>query len=172
VSTESSAPPPADPVPAIFFRDVAQPPVSIPYRLLSLAISLGCLGILVIASQVRPNPAGVGTHEGLGLQGCQFLERTHLPCPSCGMTTSFAWFARGNLAASFYVQPMGLVLAVLTAAMFWTSLYIALTGKPVHRLMRFLPHPARNVVFPLLAFAILAWGWKIFIHLNGMDGWK
>jgi len=88
------------------------------------------------------------------------------------MTTSFAWFARGNLAASFYIQPMGMVLATLTAATFWIAMYIALTGKPLHRMLRFLPQPARTVVIPLLAFAILAWGWKIFIHLNGMDGWK
>jgi hypothetical protein len=24
----------------------------------------------------------------------------------------------------------------------------------------------------LMGFAIAAWGWKIFIHLNGWDGWR
>ena len=40
------------------------------------------------------------------------------------MTTSFAWFVRGNWLASFYVQPMGFVLALGTGALFWASLFI------------------------------------------------
>ena len=48
-------------------------------------------------------------------------------------------------------------------------LYIGLTGKPFARLMRTIP--TRYYVAPLLTFAVLAWGWKIFIHLRGMDGW-
>jgi hypothetical protein len=86
------------------------------------------------------------------------------------MTTSFAWFARGNLAASFYVQPMGMVLAVLTAAGFWVALYIGLSGKPALRLLRVVP--ARYYLVPLFALAVAAWGWKMFIVLRGIDGWR
>jgi hypothetical protein len=32
--------------------------------------------------------------------------------------------------------------------------------------------PARYIVFPILAFGLLSWCWKIFIYLHGMDGWK
>jgi hypothetical protein len=85
------------------------------------------------------------------------------------MTTSWAWFARGNLAASLYVQPMGTVLAALAACGFWIGLYVAFTGRPVYRLLRVIP--GRYYFVPLLSFAILAWGWKIFIHLTGSDGW-
>jgi hypothetical protein len=86
------------------------------------------------------------------------------------MTTSFAWFARGNLAASFYIQPMGCVLAILCAAGFWIGLYIAMTGRPAHRLLkRFNQTP---LLIGLALFGLAAWGWKIFIHLHGLDGWR
>jgi hypothetical protein len=139
-------------------------------RLAALAIAGTCLAVLITAARLTPSPDGLGTHRALGLDACAFLRRTGMPCISCGMTTSFAWFARGNLAASFYVQPMGFVLAVLTAAAVWTGFYIAITGRPVHRLG--LMVPLEKIVLPLLGFALLAWGWKIFIHLHGIDGWK
>jgi hypothetical protein len=85
------------------------------------------------------------------------------------MTTSFAWLAKGNLLASGYVQPMGAILALLAAASVWGGLYIAITARPAHRLLRLLP--PRYTLFPLLLMGILAWGWKILIHLNGVDGW-
>jgi hypothetical protein len=86
------------------------------------------------------------------------------------MTTSFAWFARGNVLASLYVQPMGFVLACITAITFWASLYVAMTGRPVYRVMQMLP--TRYWLIPLLSWAVLGWGWKILIHLTNVDGWR
>ena len=86
------------------------------------------------------------------------------------MTTSFAWFVRGNWIASMYVQPMGFVLAVMTAMTFWMALYVAATGKPAYVLLGFIPR--RYTLLPLLLFGAAAWGWKIFIHLHNIDGWK
>ena len=125
--------------------------------------------MLVVAALLPPNRSGTGSHTGLGLQRCQFLERTGVPCLSCGYTTSFTWFARGNVAASVYVQPMVAVGAALTASDVWVGLYIAITGRPVHRLLRLVP--ARRWLLPLLLLFVAAWAWKIFIHLNGLDGW-
>ena len=85
------------------------------------------------------------------------------------MTTSFTWFVRGNVAASVYVQPMGAMLAFLAACSVWVGLYIGLTGRPVHRLLRLVP--SRYYLVPLFALAILAWAWKILIHVHGWDGW-
>jgi hypothetical protein len=133
-------------------------------------IAAACLTVLIIARILSPSPSGVGTHTAMGLQRCEFLDRTGIPCPTCGMTTSFAHFARGNIAASLYVQPMGTVLATLTAATVWIALYTALTGESVLRLLQILP--ARYYFLPLMFFAVAAWGWKIFIHLRGIDGWR
>jgi hypothetical protein len=85
------------------------------------------------------------------------------------MTKSFAHFARGNLPASFYVQPMGFLLAILAASTFWASLYAATTGRAVSRLLWRIPSKWYLVVF--LGFGTAAWGWKILIHSCGMDGW-
>lgn len=160
--------------------DVPFPPVYVygepvarlraPQRLMAILVALGCLAVLVVAARLKPSPSGVGTHEALHYKPCELLVRSGLPCPSCGMTTSFAWFVRGNLAASVWVQPMGFILALLTAAGFWVGLYIGLSGKPVLRLLQLLP--ARYYLLPLMLLGVAAWGWKMFIVLNGLDGWQ
>jgi hypothetical protein len=94
-------------------------------RLLALGISLAALGMLATAATLPPSPSGVGTHQKLGFAECQFLQLSRLPCPTCGMTTSAAWFVRGNWLASFYVQPIGFVIALSAGAAFWVGIYIA-----------------------------------------------
>jgi hypothetical protein len=138
-------------------------------RLISAGFALGCLAVLGLAAYLPPSHAGVATHRQLGLPECSLLQRTGLPCPSCGMTTSFSWFVRGNLAASLYVQPMGALLAFLTCCGVSVGFYIALTGRPVYQLLSLIP--ARYIFVPLLTLGLLAWAWKIFIHLSGHDGW-
>jgi len=156
-------------VPLIYSRVPGEGRLPVGQRLLALGVALAFLTPLVLASRIVPSPEGFGTHTQLGLQHCTFFERTGLPCPSCGMTTSWAWFVRGNLVASLYVQPMGTVLALIASGGWWAALYVVLTGRPVYRLLRVLPGGYYCV--PLVGFAILAWGWKIFIHLSGRDGW-
>jgi hypothetical protein len=159
----------SDVVPVIYTRQFGSPRLSMGWRLFSLAIACGCLSVLIVAATLKPSPSGYGTHQEMHLEGCQFLTRTGLPCPACGMTTSFSWFVRGNLLASFYVQPMGMVLAILTTAAFWVSLYIGLTGIPALRLMSSMP--VGYWLIAMFTMVILAWGWKIFIHVSGHDGW-
>jgi hypothetical protein len=158
-----------DAVPIIYARGFEPQVLPLRERLVALAIAMACLTPLIIAVILTPSPDGYGSHTKLGLAPCEFMARTGLPCPSCGMTTSWTWFVRGNLAASLYVQPMGTVVAILAASCFWTALYTAITGRPAHRLLRAVR--SRYYLVPLLSFAILAWGWKIFIHLTGRDGW-
>jgi hypothetical protein len=160
----------SDVVPAIYARQFGSPRLTISWRLFALAIATGCLSVLLVAAHLKPSANGYGTHQEMNLEGCQFLSRTGLPCPACGMTTSFSWFVRGNLLASLYVQPMGFVLAVCTTAAFWVSLYIAVTGIPALRLTSMIP--ATYWLIPMFVGVILAWGWKIFIHLHGIDGWR
>ncbi len=86
------------------------------------------------------------------------------------MTTSFAWFAHGNIPASLYVQPMGFMLAVICGMAFWGGAYVAVTGRPVHQILAIVPE--RMYLIPLLTLAIVGWGWKMYIHLHGIDGWR
>jgi hypothetical protein len=158
-------------VPNIYAVAPRTEPLSPVGRLVAFGLAAGCLAVLVLAAYLTPSATGMGTHrEGLGLPPCNFLRTTGLPCPSCGMTTSFSWYAKGNLLASLYVQPAGAVLATLATACVWGGFYVAVTGRPTHRLLRMLP--AGYTLVPLLLLGILAWGWKILIHLNGVDGWR
>lgn len=158
-----------DAVPVIYARGGEVRSLTPAGRLAALAIALVMLTPLVTASLLTPSPDGTGSHTKLGLAPCPFMATTGIPCPSCGMTTSWTWFARGNLRASFYVQPMGTVLAILCVCCFWTALYAGITGRPVFRLVQVIP--GRYYFVPLLSFAILAWAWKIYIHVTGHDGW-
>jgi Protein of unknown function (DUF2752) len=51
------------------------------------------------------------THRQLGLPECTFKEVTGRPCPSCGMTTSFALFIRGDIVNSMRANWVGTILA-------------------------------------------------------------
>jgi len=163
--------------PLIFTPPTYEQRVRLPGRLLALLLCAAAMALLVTAVLIKPSPEGLGTHRqikylspyGSAPPQCEFLRATGLPCPTCGMTTSYSWFVRGNWVASFYVQPMGFCLALMTGAFFWACLFVALTGAPIHRLLM----QIRGVVWitGLVGFAIAAWGWKIFIHLAHMDGW-
>ncbi len=134
------------------------------------AIGVALLGVLILAHALRPSASGVETHKQMGFQRCEFLARTGLPCPTCGMTTSFSHFAHGNAIASFFVQPMGFLLAIAFGAGFWACMHMALTAAPLHNLLRQVK--VVRLIVIVMGFAIAAWGWKIFIHLNGWDGWR
>jgi hypothetical protein len=139
-------------------------------RLAAISIAGVCLALLMTAAGISPSPTGVGTHLQLHLQECAWLVRTGIPCPACGMTTSFAWFVRGNFLASFYIQPMGFALAVVCCLCVWIGGWAGITGQPIHSLLAIIPE--KMYLIPLLTLAMAGWAWKIFIHLHHMDGWR
>jgi hypothetical protein len=157
-------------VPIIFTPPVERQTLTFGGRVAATIVSLASLSVLVVALMLKPSLDGTGTHLQMGFQRCQFLRTTNLPCPSCGMTTSFTWFAHGHWLASLYVQPAGFALALACGALFWAGLYAAVTGSPLHRLLRQVPGIYSVPI--ILGFFIATWAWKIFIHLKGIDGWQ
>jgi hypothetical protein len=134
-----------------------------------LGIALCCIAPLITALFITPSPTGVGTHQELGLRPCQFERQFGVPCPTCGMTTSFAYFVRGRLLPSLYVQPMGTMLAFSCGMVSLTAVYELMTGRALHRLLRMTP--AGYYLWTAFALLIVAWAWKIGIHVTGHDGW-
>ncbi len=100
-------------------------------RIIWLVIAIGAGAILGAAFYLRPDSRGYGTHEQLGMPPCSFIVMSGLPCPTCGMTTSFADTVRGRLHDAFMAQPAGLVLCLATMATFVYALCVAATGIAV-----------------------------------------
>jgi hypothetical protein len=53
----------------------------------------------------------MGTHQQLGLPPCSFADKTGVPCPACGMTTSFSLLIRGDIRNSLRANWVGTLLA-------------------------------------------------------------
>ena len=80
-----------------------------------MLLALPFVGLAVLALfafVIEPDPRGHGTHEKLGLPACRMMEWFHVPCPGCGVTTSVALAARGQLAQSVHNQPFGILVAL------------------------------------------------------------
>lgn len=127
---------------------------------------MGILAVLVVASGLNPDARGVGTHEqlrwgaGHGLTRCTWLAVFGRPCPTCGMTTSFAHAANVDFPASFRAQPMGALLAIASAVLFWICAHVAATGSMIgDALARRL---GRRALWTALACGLLAWAYKIW----------
>ena len=75
--------------------------------------------VVITALLLTPNPHGHGTHTQLHLPSCPWPQTVGGPCPTCGMTTAFAFAADGRFLRSFLTQPCGFALALMTAAGSW-----------------------------------------------------
>jgi hypothetical protein len=139
--------------------------VSTEARVISTIVGICCIAVLGVAAWLTPNQHGVGTHCELGFNGCLWVQRIDMPCPTCGMTTAFAHAANGHLWKAFLTQPLGAILAVATAMTFWICLYVAATGSRVGSLLIGLWHS--SLLWIIGGLAVVAWIYKIWAFKNG-----
>jgi hypothetical protein len=126
------------------------------------ALALGLVLVFVVARRLEPSPRGFGTHEQLGLPPCQFAWVTGKPCPSCGMTTAFAWFVRGELVRALGANPAGGLLAAACAALVpWLLVGAALGTTPG---FRSLERPLIGVVVATVGVSLVSWTIRLFHH--------
>lgn len=102
---------------------------SVPVFLFAAASS-----VLAVARRLKPSPAGYGTHTQLGLPPCNFMRITHLPCPSCGLTTCFAWAVRFQFSKAFSANPFGVLLFFFTALLIPASIFLLWRGISIRRI--------------------------------------
>jgi hypothetical protein len=70
--------------------------------------------LLIVASTLQPDSRGMGTHEQLGMPPCTFLFLTGIRCPSCGMTTSWAYLTHGRVGQAIQASASGSLLACIS----------------------------------------------------------
>jgi hypothetical protein len=102
-------------------------------RVLAAALAIGLMAALVLASQLRADPRGLGTHEQLGLPSCTFLTLTGMRCPACGMTTAWVHLMHGRASDALRANAMGTLLAVLAIPAAAGALAFAVRGRPLSR---------------------------------------
>ena len=137
-----------------------------PYRLpwyvraILVALGLGLMSLLGIAATLRPAAKGYGTHTQLGLAPCTLTEVAGIRCPSCGMTTSWAWFVRGRWIQAVQANAGGTLVALIAAVVGPGALVTGLRGRWFGR------PPAEWLVVcisvSIVVVTLTDWCWRLF----------
>jgi hypothetical protein len=141
------------------------PPLAVPVRglLLGMAVALGVVFFLawwldpyerdeqgrIIAARRQE------THRQLGLPPCSFYSATGLPCPSCGMTTSFSLLMHGDVLNSLRANAVGTLLALTGLLAVPWALVSVWRGRPLF--IRSLEKVVSVVVVALFSLMLLRW---------------
>ncbi len=137
-----------------------------PEHWILLALAMASLVVFVaFALFVEPDARGFGTHEQLGLPPCRTIEWWGVPCPGCGVTTSFTLAAHGDFRGALRTQPFGAVLGVLVPLVALWSFAVHVRGRDLRRELSRALRP--RVVIVLVALFLGAWIYK----LASFRGW-
>jgi Protein of unknown function (DUF2752) len=130
-------------------------PLGWPIRSLLVVAAAGLAGLLILARMLEPDPRGFGTHVQLGLRPCAFLTATGRLCPSCGMTTSYAWLARGQIDRSWKANPAGCIYALLSVPLIFWMVSSAIANQPVG--FQSLAKPLAGLLFAAVFLGLMSW---------------
>ena len=124
-------------------------------RAVLIAMAVALTAVFVAAFSINPygedgKPRTMSTHTQLGLAPCNFVLLTGKPCPSCGMTTSFALLVRGDVVASARANWVGSVICVLWALGLVWSAASGAWGKPL-----FVPPGRGELLFTVITGVVL-----------------
>lgn len=128
-------------------------------RLAWAAMGLAAWAVLTTAAWLHADGRGFGTHQQLGLPPCTFEEMTRVPCPGCGLTTSFTYMAHLSPWRALVAHPMGPVLFLITLGVAIAAPWAAKRGVAVHRVAQ---HPWVTLALGLaLTLGLGTWGWRV-----------
>ena len=128
-------------------------------KLVAAALLLISSSVLATALRLTPSATGYGTHTQLGLPPCYFLLMTHLPCPSCGLTTCFAWAVRFRFGNAFLANPFGLVAFLCTVSLVPATLFSLLRRVSFRRITE--GAYFSKALYSGTALYFASWGFKL-----------
>lgn len=118
-------------------------------------LGAGAGAVVGLSLWLTPSPAGFGTHRQLGLPPCEFGAMTGIPCPGCGLTTSFAHTAHGHIVSGFASHLMGPPLFFVTLVLALYAPYAIAKRKPLLTLID--AKPAAPVLLLTSTLGMLTW---------------
>jgi hypothetical protein len=147
---KDESPPPADVVPVLgtWVRGTL------------VGIAAGLILVFTTAALLNPYEADgrarlMATHQQMGLPPCTFYQLSGFPCPSCGMTTSFALLIRGDIVNSLRAHAVGTMLAAVCLLMIPWSLASATVKRPLFIVS--MERALLKIVIAFLALMFLRW---------------
>lgn len=120
---------------------------------------IGSLLMVVTGRLLTPAGSGYGTHQQLGLPACPFRSLTGLPCPSCGLTTSFSHAAHFDFSAALVAQPFGVVVFLIVLSWIPASLILGYQGHTWSSMIE--SRAASRFLYLLLVLYLLGWIYNI-----------
>lgn len=141
-----------------------------PVRIGLLAMAAAMALVFYLATRVRPyhddgTPMREASHQTLGLPACRFKELTRAPCPSCGMTTSFALLVRGDIINSLRANWVGTGLAAFCLLFIPWAVLSTLRGR-----FMWVRNIEMALGFLVGAFTVLMLGrWGVVMLLMAFD---
>ena len=131
-----------------------------------VGLALALCGVFAVAIWLKPynddgSPRSMATHRQMGLPPCTFYATSGMPCPSCGMTTSFSLLMRGDVINSLRANAVGTLLAVFCLMLIPWSLASAVCQQTLF--IRSVERTLTLVVLGFLSLMLLRWaivlGW-------------
>jgi hypothetical protein len=126
-----------------------------------MAVIAAASAVVAVAYRLQPAAQGFGTHRQLGLPPCPFHSLTGLPCPGCGLTTSFAHAAKLHLVEAFIAQPFGLLAFFLTLLSIPCAAYLIRRRLPWQMLFEI--RLFKMCMYATFGAFLLGWVYKLMI---------
>lgn len=135
-------------------------PLTFWVRISLVLIAIGLTCVFVIAAWINPygrdgQAATMATHRQLGFPPCNLIALMGIPCPSCGMTTSFALTVRADVVNAARANWVGMLLAGFCMFVIPWGLASAGIGRAIF--VRSLERATVAVVIILFALMMLRW---------------
>lgn len=136
----------------------AAPKVGWLLRSICAGIAITLIALWGLAANLVPSTSGMGTHQQLGLPPCSARVLYGVPCPACGMTTSWAFLTRGEFLAACQANIGGVAFGLLTVGLIPVTAWTAVRGY------RYQDRTLWTIVIGLSAAMLLAtaqWGFRL-----------